>query len=215
MALPRPEPGGLLSPLPEPAAPAPARGSLATTACMETLQIGYLHAVAAAAGCSLAQPFPDHGIDWHISHTAPGHAVDDEVTIKVQLKCTYQLGPRPAVQPPPRAPAAEHPAAPVVPAAPAPTFAFTLDNDHLAKLARTPVAVHKILVVMIVPRSRDDWLRAGHDSLHLRHCCYWTNLAGHPVTGRRRTTVRIPATRVFDDRALCEIMTRVGAGGRP
>ncbi|MGK5734341.1 DUF4365 domain-containing protein, partial [Streptomyces sp. URMC 124] len=85
--------------------PAPRRGSLATTACMETLQIGYLHAVAAAAGCSLAQPFPDHGIDWHISHTAPGHAVDDEVTIKVQLKCTYQLGPRRAAQPPPRAPA--------------------------------------------------------------------------------------------------------------
>ncbi|MFF4220166.1 DUF4365 domain-containing protein [Streptomyces nondiastaticus] len=212
MAFPRPEPGGLLSELPEPPAPAPARGSLATTACMETLQIGYLHAVAAAAGCSLAQPFPDHGIDWHISHTAPGHAVDDEVTIKVQLKCTYQLGPRPAVQPPPRAPAPS--AARAVPA-PAPTFAFTLDNGHLAKLARTPVAVHRILVVMIVPRLRDDWLRAGHDSLHLRHCCYWTNLAGHPVTGRQRTTVRIPATRVFDDRALCEIMTRVGAGGRP
>jgi hypothetical protein len=35
------------------------------------------------------------------------------------------------------------------------------------------------------------------------------------VTGRRRTTVRIPTSRIFDDRALCEIMTRVGAGGRP
>lgn len=187
---------------PDPAPPAsgllpdripPPRGTLATTACMETLQVGYLHAVAAAAGCSLAQPFPDYGIDWHVSHSTPRHAVDDEVTIKVQLKCTYQLAPRP----------------------PGPTFSFTLDNDHLAKLARTPVSVHKILVVMIVPRVRDDWLRAGHDRLELRHCCYWTNLAGHPVTGRRRTTVRIPTTRVFDDRALCEIMTRVGAGGRP
>ncbi|MBB5118126.1 hypothetical protein AF335_31135 [Streptomyces eurocidicus] len=189
MAFPRPEPSGLL-----PGRTAPPRGALATTACMETLQVGYLHAVAAAAGCSLAQPFPDYGIDWHISHTAPGgHGIDDEVTIKVQLKSTYQLTPRPTT----------------------PTFSFTLDNDHLAKLARTPVSVHKILVVMIVPRARDDWLHAGHDRLELRHCCYWTNLAGHPVTGRRRTTVRIPTTRVFDDRALCEIMTRVGAGGRP
>ncbi|MFI2077138.1 DUF4365 domain-containing protein [Streptomyces triculaminicus] len=169
------------------------RGSLAVTACMETLQVGYLHAVAAAAGCSLAQPFPDNGIDWHVSHSAPGHTTDDEVTIKVQLKSTYQLGPRP----------------------PGPTFGFTLDNDHLVKLARTPVSVHKILVVMIVPRTQDDWLRAGPDHLELRHCCYWTNLAGHPATGRRRTTVRIPTTRVFDDRALREIMTRVGAGGRP
>ncbi|KUL35206.1 hypothetical protein ADL22_28220 [Streptomyces sp. NRRL F-4489] len=195
MTLAQPEPGGLPPAhrgRPQPAA-TPQRGGLATTACMETLQVGYLHAVAAASGCSLAQPFPDNGIDWHLSHAAPGHTVDDEVTIKVQLKCTYQTAPRP----------------------PGPTFGFTLDNDHLVKLARTPVAVHKILVVMLVPRDPDDWLRAGPDRLELRHCCYWINLAGHPVTGRRRTTVRIPTTRIFDDRALRAIMARVGAGGRP
>lgn len=175
------------------ARPAAPRGALAVTACMETLQIGYLHAVAAAAGCSLSQPFPDNGIDWHVSHGSPGHAVDDEVTVKVQLKCTGRIPPRP----------------------PGPSFPFTLDNDHLAKLARTPVSVHRILVVMLVPRAPEDWLRAGHDRLELRHCCYWTNLAGQPATGRRRTTVRIPTARIFDDRALREIMARVGSGGRP
>ena len=117
---------------------------------METFQVGYLHAVAAASGCSLSQPFPDNGIDWHVSHGAPDHTVDDEVTIKVQLKCTYQIAPDP----------------------PGAAFSFTLDNAHLVKLARTPVSVHKILVVMLVPRTRDDWLRAGHDRLDLRHCCY-------------------------------------------
>ncbi|MBD0706984.1 MULTISPECIES: DUF4365 domain-containing protein [unclassified Streptomyces] len=191
MALAQPESGGLPS-----QRTTPTRGSLATTACMETLQVGYLHAVAAAAGCSLSQPFPDNGIDWHVSHSAPGHTVDDEVTIKVQLKCTYQIPPR-------------------TPGNASGAFSFTLDNDHLVKLARTPVAVHKILVVMLVPRNPEDWLRADHDRLDLRHCCYWTNLAGHPVTGRRRTTVRVPTTRIFDDRALCGIMTRVGGGGRP
>jgi len=188
MAIAQPERGGLL-----PERTGHLRGTLATTACMETLQVGYLHAVAAAAGCSLSQPFPDNGIDWHVSHGAPGHTVDDEVTIKVQLKCTYQIAPNP----------------------PGRFFSFTLDNEHLRKLARTPVSVHKILVVMLVPRSQDDWLRAGHDRLDLRHCCYWVNLAGHPITGRHRTTVRIPTSRIFDDRALCEIMTRVGTGGRP
>ncbi|MGW6795793.1 DUF4365 domain-containing protein [Streptomyces chartreusis] len=207
MAIAQPERGGLL-----PERTGPHRGSLATTACMETLQVGYLHAVAAASGCSLSQPFPDNGIDWHVSHSAPGHTVDDEVTIKVQLKATYQLAPNPPARLPPP-PSTEG-------AAPPPLqmrrfFSFTLDNDHLAKLARTPVSVHKILVVMIVPRSQEQWLRAGHDRLDLRHCCYWVNLAGHPITGRRRTTVRIPTSRIFDDRALCEIMTRVGTGGRP
>jgi hypothetical protein len=52
---------------------------------METYQVGYLHAVAAAAGCTLAQPFPDNGIDWHLSHASGDHPGDDEVTIKVQL----------------------------------------------------------------------------------------------------------------------------------
>ena len=195
MTLAHPEPGGLHrnGECGDPVARRSARGQLAVTACMETLQVGYLHAVAAAAGCSLAQPFPDNGVDWHVSHSAPGHAVDDEVTIKIQLKCTYQTPPRPAGT----------------------SFSFTLDNDHLVKLARTPVAVHKILVVMLVPRTPEEWLNASHDRLALRHCCYWTNLAGHRVTGRTRTTVRIPTARIFDDQALCEIMTRVGRGGRP
>jgi hypothetical protein len=188
MAVAQPEPGGAL-----PERIAPLRGGLATTSCMETLQVGYLHAVAAAAGCSLAQPFPDNGIDWHVSHSSRGHAVDDEVTIKIQLKCTHQVAPHPG----------------------GPSFAFTLDNEHLVKLARPSVSVHKILVVMLVPRAQKDWLRAGHDRMELRHCCYWINLAGHPVTGKRKTTVRIPTARIFDDRALCDIMTRVGAGGRP
>lgn len=197
MALAQPDPGGPPARAegfgPVERRNAPLRGSLATTACMETLQVGYLHAVAAAAGCSLSQPFPDNGIDWHVSHGAAAHTVDDEVTIKVQLKCTYQIPPHPAGG----------------------AFSFTLDNAHLVKLARTPVSVHKILVVMIVPRSQDEWLSAGPGSLDLRHCCYWTNLAGHAVTVRYRTTVRIPTSRIFDDRALCDIMARVGAGGRP
>ncbi|CAM5729304.1 hypothetical protein SBADM41S_12167 [Streptomyces badius] len=76
------------------------------------------------------------------------------------------------------------------------------------------MTVHKILVVMIVPRSRDDWLHAGPGGLDLRHCCYWTNLAGHAATAGT-APLRIPTSRIFDDRALCDIMARVGAGGRP
>ncbi|NEE17624.1 DUF4365 domain-containing protein, partial [Streptomyces sp. SID7499] len=71
MALAQPDPGGpTRAEAPGPRLPqqldTPLRGSLATTACMETFQVGYLHAVAAAAGCSLSQPFPDNGIDWHV-----------------------------------------------------------------------------------------------------------------------------------------------------
>lgn len=194
MALIRPRPGEAAQAAePDGTGPAALRGNLATTACMETLQVAYLHAVAAAAGCSLSQPFPDNGIDWQVSHGSPAHLVDDEVTIKIQLKATQQIA---------AAPAGTH-------------FSFTLDNEHLRKLARAQVAVPKILVVMLLPRRVDQWLRAGPQALELRHCCYWVNLAGHPVTGQRRTNVRVPTAKVFDDRALCDIMARVGAGGSP
>lgn len=63
LAIAQPERDGL-----PPTRPGPLRGTLA---CMETLQVGYPHAVAAAG------------------------TVDDEVTIKVQPKATYQIPPRP------------------------------------------------------------------------------------------------------------------------
>ncbi|KRV50339.1 hypothetical protein AQ490_14670 [Wenjunlia vitaminophila] len=188
MALQQPAPSGLLPRRTEQCREVPAPPHR-----METLQTAHLHAVAAAAGCTLSRPYSATGTDWYLSRDSLGPAVEDEVTIRVRLTHAHQF------PLPPRGP----------------SFTLTLDNDELAALARTPVSVPRILVVMIAPLSRGRWLRAGRDRLELRHCCYWVNLAGHAVTGRLRTQVRISTARIFDDRALAEIMARVGAGGRP
>lgn len=46
----------------------PLRGDIHVTASMEVLQTGYLHAVAAAAGCAVSKPFPDaYGTDYNVS----------------------------------------------------------------------------------------------------------------------------------------------------
>lgn len=75
--------------------------------------------------------------------------------------------------------------------------------------------MNRIMVAMVLPPNIDDWIRASGDYLELRHCCYWVNLSGHPITGRERTTVRVSTDQVFDDRALCGIMACIGSGGRP
>jgi Domain of unknown function (DUF4365) len=160
---------------------------------METLQIGYLHAVAAAAGCTLASPTPDRGFDWNVSHEHDLHTVDSEPTIKVQLKSTSQIAPHPDGD----------------------TFAITLENDHLRKLAQSPVTIPRLLVAMIIPRDIGDWVTVEPDYMTLRHCAYWANLEGHPITGATRTTVRVNTQYVFDDQALCRIMQQVGAGVTP
>jgi hypothetical protein len=160
---------------------------------MEVLQQGYLHAVAAAAGCTLSSPFPDRGFDWTLSHGATAHTIGPEATIKVALKATAQLGPRPAGH----------------------DFPFALKNEHLAKLSWVDPTIPSVLVVMILPQSKRHWIFATGDLLQLRHCCYWINLDGHAVRGEHTTTVRVRTDHIFDDVSLCAIMQQVGQGVVP
>lgn len=170
------------------------RGDLPQTSAMELLQIGYLHSVVAAAGCNLGAPFPDRGIDWTVNHESTQHALDPEASIKISLKSTSTVAPNPS---------GIH-------------FSFRVENDHLLKLEASPVLIPRILVVMLVPTSWDDWIDVGTDNLTINHCCYWVNLAGeqHTLAASGKTTVHIPTANVFDAAALCGIMQRVGSGVR-
>ncbi|NKQ55379.1 DUF4365 domain-containing protein [Amycolatopsis sp. K13G38] len=161
---------------------------------MEILQIGYLHAVAAAAKCSIATPNPDKKLDWIVTHQSSAHtAGDDEVTLKLALKATKQVAASPKGD----------------------SFPFTLKNEHLEYLNYINPTVNRIMVVMLLPPKIEDWIVARGDYLELRHCCYWVNLSGEAISGEKRTTVRVPTNQVFDDEALCGIMGRIGSGGRP
>lgn len=170
------------------------RGDVPKTSAMELLQIGYLHSVVAAAGCSLGAPFPDRGIDWTVNHESSHHALDPEVSVKISLKSTHQVAPNPS---------GAH-------------FPFRLENEHLVKLEASPVMVPRILVVMLMPSSWEDWIVVEKENLTINHCSYWMNLEGmkHTLAASGKTTVHIPTANVFDHQALCDLMQRVGSGGR-
>ncbi|TYC05681.1 DUF4365 domain-containing protein [Micromonospora sp. WP24] len=172
--------------------PTPLRGDLDEKQCMETLQEAYLHAVAAAARCSLAKPNRDRGIDWIVGHQSDEHVDDFEAQLRVQLKATYQVEPSPDLE----------------------SVGISIANSQLTRLARSPVINSSILVVMLVSRDIDEWIEVQSNHMLLRHCCYWRNLEGHPITGKDETVVRVPTAQVFDEFALCDIMRRVGSGGR-
>lgn len=170
------------------------RGNIPQSSAMELLQIGYLHSVVAAAGCNLGAPFPDRGIDWTVNHASASHKIDSEVSIKLSLKSTATIAPNPQ---------GAH-------------FSFRLENDHLTKLAESPVMVPRILVVMLVPPTWDDWIQVASSSLTISHCSYWVNLAGQSYTyaPSGKTTIHVPTANVFDAAALCDLMVRVGSGMR-
>lgn len=170
----------------------PLRGDLGITQSMETLQDGYLYAVAAAARCSLAPPNRDRGIDWIVSHQSTEHSHDFEAELRVQLKSTYQTSPTTMGE----------------------ELSISIENEQLKRLVKSPVIVSTILVVMMVPRNIENWIAVEREHLTVRHSAYWANLAGLAITGQNKTVVKIPTTQVFDDVALCEMMKRIGAGGK-
>lgn len=171
----------------------PLRGDLRQTDRMEMLQDSYLRAVAAASGCTMAKPEPDDGIDWQLTHSSALHVVDCQIDLKIQLKSTFTSAPNP----------------------PNGFVSVNLSNDRLKMLARTPVAVHRILVAMIVPKDFAGWVEASHDYLSLRHCAYWRSVTGEAPSGRDSTAIRVSTAQIFDDVALCQIMERIGQGGTP
>ncbi|WP_241692147.1 DUF4365 domain-containing protein [Streptomyces sp. N1] len=172
---------------------APLRGDLPKKQRMEMLQDSYLRAVAAAAGCTMAKPEPDDGIDWKLSHTSDSHTADCQIDLKIQLKSTWTSAPNPSNG----------------------FVSVNLSNERLKLLARSPVTVHRILVAMIVPENIAEWVEASHDIFQLRHCAYWRSVTGVAASGERHTTVRVSTSQIFDDVSLCAIMERIGKGGAP
>jgi hypothetical protein len=67
----------------------------------------------------------------------------------------------------------------------------------------------RILVVVHIPESEEEWLRQTEDELVLRRCGYWATLLGMPeTTNTSRATVRLPRGNVFDVPGLRGLMGR-------
>ncbi|WP_181728180.1 DUF4365 domain-containing protein [Glutamicibacter soli] len=160
----------------------------------EQLQLGYLRAVVAAAGCVIVgEPTIDEGTDIMIKHRRrePDNTIRDAF-LELQLKATESVF---------------DPSAQYVTA--------KMRRDRYDEYRSTNLSVPKIVVVMTLPGEQKDWVTASHDALTIRHCSYWVNLAGAKASTAQRPTFRAPTANVLDDVALCLIMERIHNGGQP
>ena len=173
----------------------PLRGSpQRLTDFMEQLQLSYLRAVAAAAGCIVGRPEIDDGVDVTLTHSAPGHLHDHSARLEVQLKATTALRGRSGeVQ----------------------AVTARMRRDRWEYYHTPNTTIHKIVVIMTMPRDQAHWTFARHKALSIHHCAYWVNLAKEPESTAANPLVSAPTTQVFDDIALCDMMERIGQGGSP
>jgi Domain of unknown function (DUF4365) len=159
---------------------------------MEQFQLGYLHAVVAAAGCVVVgKPAIDEGVDMEVSHRSAQHGREGVARLEIQLKATSQGKNTDG------------------------SISVTLAKDRYDYYRHPSPTMDKIVVVLAMPPEPDNWLSSTPEALLLRHCAYWVNLAGAESVDVAEPTVRAPGLQVFDDLQLCQIMQRIGQGGAP
>lgn len=74
--------------------------------------------------------------------------------------------------------------------------------------------VPRILVVVLVPKSLDDWLRHSETEMCLRRCGYWVSLREQPETQNlTAVTVELPRSNQFTVESITSVMNRISQGG--
>lgn len=161
------------------------------TNLMELFQLSIVEATAAAAGCNVSSPKIDNGIDVDLTHEFPNQ---EDAMVRVQLKAVTSGWNTDRT-----------------------SISAKLSRKRYDQMRRPAPRLRRILVVMDLPASQADWIKQRSPYTIAKHGCYWINLDGAaPFQGNGDVvTVSVPATNVFDDVALCQMMARIRADGAP
>ena len=151
----------------------------------EQFSHAFIRAVAAAAGFSVSLPGVDfESVDMTISGGCSG-GVTCPPRIDLQLKCSARELVR------------------------GDEVIYPLDLKNYNELKIGEVLVPRLLVIVLIPSSEEEWIRQTESELSMRRCGYWLSLLGMPeTTNATNVTVRLPRANRFDVAALRELMGR-------
>jgi hypothetical protein len=149
------------------------------------LSIAYVQAIAAQAGYTCGEPpGPDRdSIDIQI---AAGGAMRPKIDL--QLKASIRLSGTDGA------------------------FSYPLKVKNYNDL-RSETQTPRLLLVLDLPRERDEWLHVSVDELIIRRAAYWVSLRGQSETKNSTSvTIFIPKANIFDVAALSRSMDQSRAG---
>lgn len=160
---------------------------LSVAHAQEQFSKAFIIAVAALAGCSAAEPLPDmDSIDWTLSC----RLVPRRPKLDLQVKSTGDDAGTP-----------EH-------------IHYPLKRKNYDELILDDLLAPRLLILVIVPPSPEQWISSSREQLVLRRCAYWVSLAGKPASTNESTvTVRVPRANLFDVPALTGLMRAINEGG--
>lgn len=151
---------------------------------MELLSLSYIRAVAADAGYQVTRPETDtDSIDGTLS-SGKGRRAKIDFQAKASSRDLVRNS----------------------------TIHFPLSSKSYEELSAN-TKDPRILIVLLMPRDRDQWLEVDPRELKLRKCAYWHSLEGYsPSSNPSSVTVRIPMNQVFDQLQLTRLMSQSDAG---
>lgn len=151
----------------------------------EQFQVGLIHAIASAAGCTTKSDSIDAGDDITISHQITG--LRDKCSINFQLKCTESV---------------INKSGKLVVEMPLQRY------DQMREVGK--IEAH-ILIAQQVKPDRDEWVCVSGENSEFRAKNFWLNLTGYPAfTGKSdKVKVSVPTSQVFDDSALVRMFAQL------
>ena len=153
----------------------------------EQFSAAYVKAVVSVAGFTMSQPSVDHdSVDWTIARRGGGGIIRSP-KLDLQLKCTNHS------------------------ALYSKTIPFQLKKKNFDDLKGEDFQAPRILVVVIVPKSIENWLKQDETALCMNHCGYWLSLRSFQSNANEdNTTVHLPRSNQFTVKALTAMMDRIG-----
>jgi len=163
------------------------------------LSYAYLHAITAHAGvacCVSGRHLDNAGVDAHLTSWGPfpDGGYRQEVNINVQLKATTKE-----------------------PALVGSNYSYSLNGIQQYDNLRTDaVSLPRILVVLFLPKNREEWISHTNEALSLHKCAYWVSLRGaSPSSNTTAQTIYLPKNQRFDVSGLRSLMGAISRNDVP
>jgi|ERR1700722_13817757 len=162
-------------------------GAMITSLHQEQFSHVFVRAVVATAGCSISVPQPDRkSVDFTIS--SEEHRCP-KVDVQVKSTKNFKLEGE--------------------------TFSYPLKINNYNDLI-ADVSTPRILVLVTLPDTPQEWLSLSEDNLLLKYCAYWTSLKGEPPKDvKESVTIHINRSAVFDVTNLRDLLQKISDGVDP
>lgn len=164
---------------------------------MESLSRAYVQAIAGSSGLNLrieqnTQEF-DYGVDgtFYPIKRLGSKLVNSGFPIDFQLKATTNWKAN-----------SEH-------------IIYDMEADAYNKIVdrnNEPKAIPTILILLCLPKNRDEWIENNEDNLLLRKCCYWDKLNGELTEHKQSVRINILRTQQLTTQSLLDLLEKVQWG---